>query len=62
MIFMPKPPVKYLLLDINDVTNVCGSIWSDELSKLLKIKPIYLPAWLCHNGVLEGKYYVVEDV
>lgn len=40
---MPKPPVRYLLLDINDVTNVCGSIWSDELSKLLKIKPIYLP-------------------
>ena len=62
MIFMPKPPVKYLLLDINDVTNVCGSIRSDELCRLLKIKPVYLSAWMCHNGVLEGKYYVVEDV
>lgn len=51
-----------LAVHYNDVTNVCGSIWSDELSKLLKIKPIYLPVWLCHNGVLEGKYYVVEDV
>jgi len=62
MIFMPKPPVRYLLLDINDVTNVCGSIRSDELCRLLKIKPVYLSAWLCRKGVLEGKYYVVEDV
>lgn len=41
---MPKPPVRYLLLDINDVTNVCGSIRSDELCRLLKIKPVYLSA------------------
>ncbi|WP_296880216.1 hypothetical protein [Thomasclavelia sp.] len=58
---MSRPKKHYLLLDINDITLVCGSLYSDELIKILKIKHNYLSSWLTFSGILEGKYYVVED-
>lgn len=56
----PKPTV-YLLLDINDVTNICGSMTTDELLKVLKIKRSQLVNWLAAKGILENKYVIVED-
>ena len=43
---MGRPKQRFLLLDINDVTRVCGSMYSDELVKILKIRHNYLSSWL----------------
>lgn len=56
-----RPKQHFLLLDINDITLVCGSMYSDELVRLLNIRHNYLSSWLTFNGILDGKYYVVED-
>lgn len=59
MIFMPKPPVRYLLLDINDVTNVCGSIRSDELCRLQKIRDYAQEIFntlICLGYIAENKH------
>lgn len=56
-----RPKQHFLLLDINDITLVCGSMYSDELVRLLNIRYNYLSSWLTFNGILDGKYYVVED-
>lgn len=53
---------KYLLLDINDVIVVCGSLTVDELLKILSISNSKLSWWLDKCGILENKYYVVEDL
>lgn len=58
---MGRPKQRFLLLDINDVTKVCGSMYSDELVKILKIRHNYLSSWLTFCGILDDKYYVVED-
>lgn len=57
-----KKCTKYLLLDVNDVTNICGSLTVDELLKMLSIPNRDLELWLCKYGILENKYYVVEDI
>ena len=56
-----RPKQHFLLLDINDITLVCGAMYSDELVRLLNIRHNYLSSWLTFNGILDGKYYVVED-
>lgn len=33
-----RPKQHFLLLDINDITLVCGSMYSDELVRLLNIR------------------------
>lgn len=53
---------KYLLLDISDITIVCGSLTVDELLKILSISNDKLSWWLDKCGILENKYYVVEDI
>lgn len=53
---------KFLLLDKDDITKVCGSLTVKELSKKLKRSHGSLNAWLNSDGILDGKYYVVEDI
>lgn len=57
-----KRAKRFLLLDINDITNVCGSVSRKELFELLNINDSRLDSWLANYGVLDNKYYIVEDI
>lgn len=57
-----KRTKRFLLLDINDITNVCGSVSRQELFELLKIGDSRLDSWLTNYGILDNKYFVIEDI
>jgi hypothetical protein len=60
---MVRKQMNYLLLDIKDITKVCGVMTKNELMKALGLTTKgQLITWLTNNDVLDGKYVVVEDM
>lgn len=57
-----RKPKRFLLLDKDDITKVCGSVTHKELYKLTNKNGNNLEAWLNNCGILDDKYYVVEDI
>lgn len=53
--------IKYLLLDKNDITKICGSMNVYELAKAAKIPVSNVYSWITNIGVLDDKYVVIED-
>lgn len=57
-----KNAKRFLLLDKDDITNVCGSVTHQELCKLINKNIGSLETWLTNCGMIDNKYYVVEDI
>lgn len=54
---------RFLLLDKENILNVCGSLSRQELFKLVGIASNHaLECWLTNYGILDNKYYVIEDI
>ena len=58
-----KPPVKYLLLDINDLPQMLLILYGVMSSRLFESKAdLFFRNGCATMNCLEGKYYVVESV
>lgn len=56
-----RKETNYLLLDISDVTFICGSMTTTQLMSKLNMSRNQLTNWLNNSGILENKYIVVEE-
>lgn len=53
--------VKYLLLDKNDITHVCGVISRQEAMKELDCTPSFFNHFIDYAKLFRNKYILVEE-
>ena len=58
---MARQPNVLLMLDKDDITNVCGKITTTQLRDELKISMHQLKNFLDFEKLYKGKYILVED-
>lgn len=51
----------WLMLDINDITKVCGTITTKEVCEHLGLTRHQFTNWITWGKPLDGKYILVEE-
>ncbi len=56
-----RPSINLLMLDKDDITNVCGCISTTEVRNELHLTPHQFKNFMNYGKVFRGKYILIED-